>query len=184
MSADRTSAVTTARIWESFHADLRKYIQRRVGDPSTTEDLLQEVFLRIHRQLPQLQDDVRLSGWVYRITSNLITDHYRSRKPTLEPVELPAPPQEPDNINQEVGTWLRFMIETLPETYRDAVRMVEVEGLSQAEVAAQLGLSLSGAKSRVQRGRKQLRDTLDRCCHVEFDARGNALDYQPRADCC
>jgi len=78
--------------------------------------------------------------------------------------------------------WLDEMIRSLPAGYRDAVQLAEIEGLSQQEVADRLGLSLSGAKSRIQRGREMLKDALDRCCHFEFDSRGNMMDYEPRPD--
>ena len=74
------------------------------------------------------------------------------------------------------------LIAQLPDRYRDAVRMSELEGLSQQAVADRLHLSLSGAKSRVQRGRAKLRQILDACCSFEFDRRGNLLDCQPHPD--
>jgi RNA polymerase sigma-70 factor (ECF subfamily) len=82
--------------------------------------------------------------------------------------------------------WLPELIDDLPATYRDAVRLHEIEGLSQQAVADRLGLSLSGAKSRVQRGRERLRAELERCCSFELDRRGNVLDYERRAAgaCC
>jgi RNA polymerase sigma-70 factor (ECF subfamily) len=66
--------------------------------------------------------------------------------------------------------------------YRQAVQLSEIEGLPQQEVADRLGLSLSGAKSRIQRGRLMLKDELERCCRFEFDRRGNVMDYEPRPE--
>ena len=62
------------------------------------------------------------------------------------------------------------------------MRLSEIEGLQQQEVADRLGLSLSGAKSRIQRGRALLKGVLERCCHFEFDRRGNVMGYEPRPD--
>jgi RNA polymerase sigma-70 factor (ECF subfamily) len=73
------------------------------------------------------------------------------------------------------------MIYSLPEPYRDAVVLTELEGLTQRELANRLGISLSGAKSRVQRGRAQLKQMLDECCTFEFDRRGKVIDCTPRA---
>jgi RNA polymerase sigma-70 factor (ECF subfamily) len=76
------------------------------------------------------------------------------------------------------------MIGELPDPYREAVQLVEVDGMSQKDAADRLGLSVSGAKSRVQRGRERLRRMLAKCCHVELDRRGNAVDYKARSGCC
>jgi RNA polymerase sigma-70 factor (ECF subfamily) len=72
------------------------------------------------------------------------------------------------------------MIERLPEEYRQAVVLVDLEGLTQREAAAQLGLSLSGMKSRVQRGRRQLKEMLEACCMIELDRRRGVTDYEVR----
>lgn len=70
------------------------------------------------------------------------------------------------------------MLNYLPEKYRKAVRLADLEGMTQAQLADHLGLSLSGAKSRVQRGREQLKALLTECCKFEFDCRGQIIDYE------
>ena len=87
------------------------------------------------------------------------------------------------NLNREIECWLEASIESLPEEYRAALTLSELERLSQQEVADRLGLSLSGAKSRIQRGRSRLRDQLLACCHLEFDHHGNIVDYERRGAC-
>jgi len=72
------------------------------------------------------------------------------------------------------------MIERLPEDYRQAITLVDLEGMAQHEAAAQLGLSVSGMKSRVQRGRRQLRDMLEACCVIALDRRRGVADYDLR----
>jgi RNA polymerase sigma-70 factor (ECF subfamily) len=62
------------------------------------------------------------------------------------------------------------------------VRLAEIEGLPQQEVADRLGLSLSGAKSRIQRGRAMFKKELEQCCRFEFDRRGNLMDVDPKPD--
>jgi RNA polymerase sigma-70 factor (ECF subfamily) len=76
------------------------------------------------------------------------------------------------------------MAEELPEIYREPLLMADFEGLPQREVAQRLGLTLSGAKSRVQRGRALLGEHLARCCEVELDAEGRVADFRRReCDC-
>jgi RNA polymerase sigma-70 factor (ECF subfamily) len=75
----------------------------------------------------------------------------------------------------------------LPSQYREAVTLVELEGLTQNAAAKQLGLSVSGMKSRVQRGRRQLKRMLDECCLIRLDQRRSVMDYEvhdPRSRFC
>jgi RNA polymerase sigma-70 factor (ECF subfamily) len=76
------------------------------------------------------------------------------------------------------------MIDTLPPPDREALTLTELEGLSQREAAERLGMSYSGLKSRVQRGRAKLRAVLDRCCEVELDPRGAVITFRPRGNGC
>src|SRR5690606_8886763 len=111
--------------------------------------------------------------WVYQIARNVVHDHHR--KTMNAPVALAdADPADEcdDHLSQlrcRGGGWLDEMIRSLPDGYREAVQLAEIDGLSQQAVADQLGLSLSGAKSRIQRGRTMLKGVLDQCCHFEFD---------------
>jgi RNA polymerase sigma-70 factor (ECF subfamily) len=176
---------TTDSIWTRLSADLRQFICRRVSDDHVADDLLQETFVRVHRNLPSLQEADRLAAWVYQIARNVIHDHHRqATKTTLALVDDPA--DEMDDhlscLKSRSGEWLEELIRQLPDGYREAVQLSEIEGLPQQEVAERLGLSLSGAKSRIQRGRLMLKDELERCCRFEFDRRGNVMDYEPRPD--
>jgi RNA polymerase sigma-70 factor (ECF subfamily) len=172
---------TLEQIWHEFAEKLGRYIRARVSDPATAEDILQDVFLRIQRRVGQLQDPAKLEGWIYLIARNAIIDHYRTRKETVEvPETLPAEPDSDDGELDELKASFRRMIYSLPEPYREAVILTEFRGLTQQKLADRLGISLSGAKSRVQRGRAQLKQMLDECCTFEFDRRGKVIDCVPR----
>ena len=182
---------STQQVWERFSDELKGFLARRVGDADAVEDLLQDVFVRVHTGLDELRDDQRIAPWVYRIARNAVVDHYRRRRPAGDGHdELPEIPAEDetdaqtDAARERIGTYLAGLVNELPDTYRDAVQLAEVDGLTQAEVGQRLGLSLSGAKSRVQRGRALLRERLQECCHFEFDRRQRIIAYEPRPRCC
>jgi RNA polymerase sigma-70 factor, ECF subfamily len=182
-----TDRPTTEAIWSHLSADLRRFIRRRVTDDHVADDLLQETFVRVHRHLPALEDVDRVAAWVFQIARNVVRDHFRTARPSAAvPLSETDPADEAGDPRDEIRCracgWVDELIAALPDGYREAVRMSEVEGLSQQAVADRLGLSLSGAKSRVQRGRAMLKDELERCCHFEFDARGNVTDYSPKPD--
>lgn len=182
--------LTTEDIWLNFGHDLKAFIARRVPNPSDAEDLLQETFIKIHRNLNGLHADDRLTGWIYQIARNTITDYYRRNGHVVESLDegakenerLAAGDDEELTVEQELALCLRPMVEHLPDNYRQALWLTEFEGVSQVELASQLGISVSGAKSRVQRGRAMLRQQLLDCCRFEFDRRGGVIGYQPRAD--
>jgi RNA polymerase sigma-70 factor (ECF subfamily) len=154
-------------------------------DPTDADDLLQEIFMRIHAGLGGLEDEQRIAPWVFAIARNVVVDHRRARRNGRAiPDDLAAEPVERDTLQRDIGACLERFVGSLPEPFRDAVAMAELEGRSQAEIADALGLSLSGAKSRVQRGRERLKGMVLDCCHVEFDRRGTPVDWAPREDHC
>lgn len=178
---------TTPDIWSQFSDKLRGYIGKRVNNSDDADDILQDVFLKIHSKLDTLDDQSRIGPWVYRIAQNAVTDFYRKRAatPTVPgtDTEDPPAPSDDDATGIDLTPWLRGAIQELPDTYRDAIQLSEIDGLTQQAVADRLGLSLSGAKSRVQRGRQRIKEMLLACCHVELDRRGNIIDVERRSDC-
>ena len=181
-------SLTTVQVWEAFHVPLQQFIRRRVPDETAAEDVLQEVFLKIHQQIETLRDVKKLESWVHQITRNAIIDSYRSKRPmtSLESPEVlvlsEALPD--DDIVSELFPSVRAMVGNLPEQDRQALVLTEYQGLTQKELGERLGLSFSGAKSRVQRAREKLKQQLLDCCHFELDRRGHVIDYQPRCQCC
>jgi RNA polymerase sigma-70 factor, ECF subfamily len=173
-------------VYERFDAPLRRFVRSRVRDRDAADDVLQDVYLRVHSRLHTVRDCAKLSSWLYQVARNAIVDHYRARRPAVDlPDALPSPadPCE-DDVQCELAAGLAPMIESLPERYREALRLTVGEGLTQAELAARLGLSLSGAKSRVQRARDQLERMLLECCHFELDRFGHVIGYAEHCACC
>ena len=184
VTGDATSAAVE-ELWYEFHGALLAFFRKRVRDASSAEDLLMECFLRIQQGIGGLEDATSIRGWIYRIAHNLVIDHYRKQRPDEELDDMAAPDPEP--VNEEAiafGSCVMSMISRLPVRYRDAMRLVELEGSSQKQVAETLGLSLSGAKSRVQRGRLRLQEMVARCCKVQLDRRGNILAHDCAGPCC
>ena len=175
---------STETLWRRFGDGLRAFIARRIDNPEDAEDLLQEVFLRIHRHPPANLD--RPAAWLFKVTRNLIVDHYRRQKP-LEPLPAEEPRDwerfEVRESEQEVARWLIATFDDLPEKYSQAVKMVDGESRSMKEVAQALGLSISGAKSRVQRGRAMLAKALLDCCTFYFDRVGRIESWTRNRDC-
>lgn len=180
------------KAWNDVASQLRGYIRMRVGDHAAAEDILQDIFLKAQTRSTQLESTDKLSGWLFLIARNAIIDHYRTAATRTKlaerlPAELDRPiEEEPPAFEHEEGLRAAFrrLVFTLPEPYREALVLTEYEGLTQKELAERLGISFSGAKSRVQRGREKLKEALLECCAIELDRRGNVIDCEPRNEDC
>jgi RNA polymerase sigma-70 factor, ECF subfamily len=174
------------RVWQEYQSSLRTFIKSRISNDTAIDDIFQNVFLKIHTGLDSLKDETKLKSWIYQIARNAIIDYFRSQKPTIDIAEwLPQPETDPsEKVTQELSECLRPMIQQLPEHYREAVILSELQGLTQQEVAKVQGTSLSCAKSRVQRGRALLKNMLDECCRLEFDHSGRLCDYERKGGDC
>lgn len=172
---------SSEQIWHDYHASLFNFIRRRVGDRALTEDLLQEVFLKIHARLHTVNQAERLASWIYQIARHTIIDHHRVAKATEPlPDEIAQATSQGEAELRELGECIHPMIAQLPTNYREAVQLFEIEGLSLKEVAVRQGISLTAAKSRVQRGREKLKEIFLDCCRLEFDCRGGLLKCSPK----
>ncbi len=183
--------------WEELHANLRAFIGRRVRNQADVDDLVQRVLLQIVKNVGSIRDTERLHAWVYRTARNVIVDHYRlatvrrevasGDAADIEEVQPPVAGQEATAEDEgtalsELATCLAPMLERLPAAHRDAIMLTELDGLNQADAARRSGISVSGMKSRVQRGRRQLKTLLDQCCRIQLDRRGGVMAYAPRSD--
>lgn len=181
--------------WQEIVDSLAGYIRRHIRDAYDAEDVLQDVFCKAFGKLGDLRDPRKISPWLYRIARNAVADYHRRRKleqkrqvlgqansgeatPVLGSEEPQWPPSR--GVEAELATCLSSLLNQLPDGYRAALVLTALEGLTQKDLAAKLGLSLSGAKSRVQRARSKLKKLLFACCDVEFDRRGSVLAYRPR----
>ena len=189
----------TARVeppWQELRAGLRTFLARRVRNDADVDDLVQRVLLRIVAGLPSLRDGDRLYPWVYRTARNVLIDHYRAAGARRDQASgdiadleaiAPAPGDDRDRDAagvRELSGCLAPMLRGLAPAYRDAVTLADLEGVPQAEAARRAGISVSGLKSRVQRGRRQLRTALETCCRAGLDAGGSVTFDRAKAGAC
>ncbi len=175
----------TAVPWSDVAARLRPFVAHRVPS-NDIDDVIQDVLVRMHRGLSDLRDNERFSAWMFQVARNAIVD--ARRKHAHAPVDghdLDDAQAEPSaNDDREAATALSgcvsLFVAQLPSPYREAITLVELEGKTAKEAAEMAGISVSGMKSRVQRGRARLRELFDRCCEIAVDARGKPTDFTPR----
>jgi len=175
--------VSTENIWNNFNKDLLRFIKKRVKDSDAANDLLQDIFVKIHLKLDTLSDKEKLASWVWQITRNSILDYYKKRKFSNAMPDDIEEIKEPIDYNEGFVQCLKPMVNQLPEVYREAIMQTELGNLSQKDLAANLGISYSGAKSRVQRGRQKLYELFTDCCKLTADKYGNILESERKMDC-
>lgn len=170
--------------WLKHKEQLRRYVARHMDDTHAVEDILQDVYIKASQNFHQLKSQSSVKPWLYRITHNLIMDFYRGQTAYVELSDEVAEDEMTDaeaNL-QAIGQCLHPMLQYISEKYRTPLILADLEGLSQQAVADQLGLSLSGAKSRVQRGRKLFKEVLVNSCNIEAGREG-IIDFYPTQSC-
>jgi RNA polymerase sigma-70 factor (ECF subfamily) len=170
-------------------ATIRAFVARRARTPHDVDDITQETLVRLYRSAPNLRTEDALEGWMYRIARSAITDHYRRASVRPEPVDpeqvdLHWRSDEPESPDAELAlaACLSPLLARIPDTYRTALELTDLGDLTQHQAATQLQLSPSGMKSRVQRGRRMLRDEVVKYCRIELDARGALSEATVRSD--
>jgi len=167
--------------WHQHEAELRGWLRHRLGNAADAEDLLQDVFLKAVRQGERFCAIANARAWLYEVARNALADRMRLARKTVElPEDLSADTEEAAAVDSLAMCLPRVLSELSPED-REAITLCDLEGLPQDEYARRKGLSLPGAKSRVQRARKRLREQLTQVCQVRLDAAGQVSDFVPRA---
>jgi RNA polymerase sigma-70 factor, ECF subfamily len=174
---------------EQFRAEIFAYIRSKVGDPATADDLTQETFVKVSRALAKGTTPEHFRGWLYQIARNTTIDFFTESRRFV--------PLEDSIVNREAGksesddsgdnefrkqlfSYTLKVIETLPAEDREALTLTEVDGLSREELASELGISLTAAKSRVHRARAKLRKAVEECCRLVTDPYGRVMDWRKR----
>lgn len=168
--------------WIKTQQALKNFVYRRVKDKALAEDIVQDVFLKVHTRLDQLKDNEKFLSWIYQITRNTITDHFRIQSKSINVLDLDWE-SDHSSLNDCVSSCLIEMLSNLPEKYREAIELTELKNLSQTDLASKLNISYSGAKSRVQRARQMLKEKMEEQYRIKMDAYGNVIVCENRIRC-
>lgn len=162
--------------------ELNIYVLKRVKDRTVADDIVQDVLVKFHTRMGQLKNSEKLMAWVYQIARNTIIDHFRKKR-TIDPALMDWE-SATNSLNDCVAHCLQKLTQTLPQKYREAFQLSEIESISQRELAQRLGISYSGAKSRVQRARHLLRRKIEELLIIKTDTFGNVITCEDRKPCC
>lgn len=174
----------TTKIWNEFSSSLKRFINSRVNNYEISQDLLQEVFIKVHLNTHKIKNHESLKSWIFTITNNVINDYYKkslNKKPLMIDT---LKSEEVKTYHHDAEDCILPLIQNLPPTYKEAMLLSEIKGLKQAKVAEILQISLSGAKSRIQRGRNLLKQGFMDCCDYKLNEVGYLVgEHKGKEDC-
>jgi RNA polymerase sigma-70 factor (ECF subfamily) len=165
--------------WSEHRERLMRFVLSRGVEPNDAEDIVHEVLAKALQPQGGPTDSSRLQQWLYQVVRHAMADHWRRKHP-METVPEDIPAGEEDHEGTPPADLLNCLspfLARLGKEDADALRWADEAGLPQKDLARQMGLSLSGAKSRVQRARAKVLEMYRQCCSVELDRRGRLVDY-------
>jgi RNA polymerase sigma-70 factor, ECF subfamily len=173
-------------IWSEYQSSLKAFLHSKISNPSDVDDLLQEIILKTYSSLDTLKEEDSIKPWLFQIANRTIIDFYRKssrHNNDLNTEDLWYGDNEHD-VKTELSNCITPFIKALPADMAELINAIEIEGKSQKAYAEELGVSYSTLKSRVQKGRKELRTLFDECCHYSLDKFGNLIDFDKKSDNC
>jgi RNA polymerase sigma-70 factor, ECF subfamily len=178
-----TVRITSQQVWRDHKNPLERFILSKVKRQEETEDILQEVFVKVHSNLHLLKDESRLTSWVFTIARNEIHNYFRKQRSHRTNQAFWMEEDEKNADNASIAACIVPFIDKLPQKYRTAIVLADLKKLHQQHIAEKLSISYTGAKSRVQRARKLLHKYLTACCKIVSDRYGNIISQEPKGKC-
>ena len=176
-------------IWSNYRSSIRAFLLSRVSEKDEVEDLLQTILIKTYSNLDTVKSETSLKPWLFQIANRAIIDFYRSRKSHIELTEadLWYSDDHGSSVFNDFTPCIEPFVDALPEDTADLLKAVDIQGQSQKEYAQAHGIAYTTLKSRVTKGRKQLKKLFEDCCHLELDQFGNVIGYEVKSadtKCC
>lgn len=172
------NCLTTA--WSAHEAELHNWARRHLRNAAEADDLMQDLFLKALRQGERFCSVNNARAWLFEVARNTLADRLRVARDTVElPEDLPAPLEDTDTVDSLTACLPRVLSE-LSDEDRNVITQCDLRGVPQADFATARGLSLSAAKSRLQRARLRLKARMTQVCQVQLDDAGHVADFVPR----
>lgn len=166
--------------WRKHAPELRSWLRKNMNQPQDVDDMMQDLFMKALGQGSKFCSIANARAWLFEVARNTMADRLRVRREMVElPDDLASEVDDRQAVDQLSACLPRVLAE-LSRTDREAIDLCDLEGLSQAEYAAKVGLNLSAAKSRLQRARQKMRERMTQACQVKFDGQGHVQDFVPR----
>ncbi|MCM8569354.1 sigma-70 family RNA polymerase sigma factor [Gramella jeungdoensis] len=168
--------------WLEYKDALNNYILKIVKDPDTANSLSHEVLMKVYSSCCSGREIRNIRSWLFQIAYNTCMDYFKKEnKNTDLQTEIKESEEEP--VYQEAGEFVEPLLGLIPSKYSEPLKLADIRGLKQQEVAEKLDLSLTATKSRIQRARQMLKEKIMECVHIEVDGQGNLMAFNIKGTC-
>ena len=183
-----SEALNLDQVWSQYQHSLKAFLHANVSNEADVDDLLQEILIKTNQHLENIQQQASVKAWLFQLAHRTIIDFYRKRARINRDYDLNAEdlwfsPQAESN-EQALSQCIVPFIQTLPEENAALLLAIDLNGLSQKQMAELQGVSYSTLKSRVQKSRGELKKMFENCFELTFDNRGRVLDYNQKSKGC
>ncbi|MDR7130916.1 RNA polymerase sigma-70 factor (ECF subfamily) [Algoriphagus sp. 4150] len=166
-----------------FYVFLKAYVLRKCKNEQDAEDIVQEVMLKLTESYRKGTEIANIKAWLFQVSRNTISDFYKRNnheyKEEVKVFDLPSD----DPCELTAYDYLIPMIGFLPEKYAEPLLLADIDRIPQAQIAREVGLSISATKMRIQRGRVKLKELFDDCCDIDYDQQGNFVSCSVKITC-
>jgi RNA polymerase sigma-70 factor (ECF subfamily) len=162
----------TQKIWDNFNDELYFFILKKVKDKHVANDIFQNTFLKIHKNLTNLEKEEKARSWIFQIARNEIFNHFNKESVYVE--KLGANKEFSSEKYEHICCFDKF-INDLPEIYKQVIELTYIKGQKQKDVAKELEISLENVKARIKRAKDILKKKFNECCKFEFDKNGKLI---------
>ncbi len=171
-----------SKFWLEYKDALHHYILKIVKDRDTANELSHEVLMKVYASCCSGRPVRNIRSWLFQIAYNTCMDHFRKANRLTE-LKNDFPDEEENSIYKQAGEFIVPLLKLLPPKYAIPLELFDVKGKRQQQIADELGLSLTATKSRVQRGRKLLKEEIMTCFHIERDQNGELSAFNLKGSC-
>ncbi len=171
-------------IWEDYRISIKIFLHSKISNHSDAEDLLQEIFIRMYKNIDSVKTKGSLKSWIFQVANHVIVDYYREKAKfkysKFEDKESNVKIDPYENLSDCIAPFIK----KLPKESRKLLTAIELNGISQIDYAKELNINYSTLKSQVKKSRLQLQDIFKKCCNFSFDGKGHIIDFSPKRPCC
>ncbi|HUW07672.1 MAG TPA: RNA polymerase sigma factor SigZ [Williamwhitmania sp.] len=171
-------------LWQEHKSELRNFILKRVKDQDLTNDILQDVLMKVYTFCISKSGVSNIRSWLFQIAQNTITDNYRKQSKFTDLKNVNELESEDHNVAfNEATNYILPMLNFLPKKYAVPLKLADIDNMKQADIAQKLHLTIPATKSRIQRARQLLKAEFITCCRYETDTQGNIISFDIKESC-
>ena len=172
--------IMTQEILNGYHDEIYFFILKKVKNKDATNEIFQNSFLKIHKNINQIKELEKVKAWIFQIVRNEIANYFNQKSKYSN--QLNVNKTETSNDYQEVCCFDKFINE-LPDNYKDVIELVYIDGKKQYEAAEILEISLANVKARIRRAKSILKQNFQECCKFTLNKNGDLIG-EPNCSCC